>query len=277
MVRSLFRRFVELGRVCIINYGPDYGKLCVIVDVIDHNRVLIDGPSTINGIRRQQYNLKRLSLTSFKIKIPKGARVRTVQRAWNDAQISEKWKKSAWGRKLRARVVKDNLTDFQRFTVMMAKKKRNGKLRTQVKKIYKLKRKNKKIAAKEKAKAKAKEVRPAEDRPKAPKAPKEKKIKKKLTAEEKAALKAKRTPIAQAKARKALLLKKRKKVEDFVARAHERLVKRRKARAERPKITEGAKAKTKKEKPKKTRTEKGRKPRQTKPSTETPKEAKTQA
>jgi hypothetical protein len=34
-----FTRFVEIGRVCMINFGPEQGKLCTIVDVIDHNRV----------------------------------------------------------------------------------------------------------------------------------------------------------------------------------------------------------------------------------------------
>jgi hypothetical protein len=32
-------RFVEIGRVAYIAYGPDQGKLCAIVDVIDQNRV----------------------------------------------------------------------------------------------------------------------------------------------------------------------------------------------------------------------------------------------
>lgn len=32
-------RFVEVGRVAYISYGPDAGKLAVIVDVIDQNRV----------------------------------------------------------------------------------------------------------------------------------------------------------------------------------------------------------------------------------------------
>ena len=34
-----YSRFVEVGRVAMINYGEDYGKLCVIMDVLDHNRV----------------------------------------------------------------------------------------------------------------------------------------------------------------------------------------------------------------------------------------------
>jgi hypothetical protein len=34
-----FTRFVEIGRVALINYGPDAGKLCTIIDIIDSNRV----------------------------------------------------------------------------------------------------------------------------------------------------------------------------------------------------------------------------------------------
>lgn len=34
-----FRRYVEIGRVAVVNYGPEAGKLVVIVDVVDRNRV----------------------------------------------------------------------------------------------------------------------------------------------------------------------------------------------------------------------------------------------
>ena len=60
-----FKRYVELGRVCLINYGEEAGKLATIVDVIDNNRVLVDGPET--GVKRQQINLKRIQLTDIKI------------------------------------------------------------------------------------------------------------------------------------------------------------------------------------------------------------------
>ena len=40
-----YSRFVEIGRVAMINYGDDYGKLCVIMDVLDHNRVRTFPPS----------------------------------------------------------------------------------------------------------------------------------------------------------------------------------------------------------------------------------------
>ena len=34
-----FNRFVQAGRVVLINYGPLEGKLAVIVDIIDNNKV----------------------------------------------------------------------------------------------------------------------------------------------------------------------------------------------------------------------------------------------
>ena len=34
-----YSRYVEVGRVALVNYGPEYGKLVVITDVVDQNRV----------------------------------------------------------------------------------------------------------------------------------------------------------------------------------------------------------------------------------------------
>jgi hypothetical protein len=34
-----FQRYVEIGRVALVNFGEDYGKLVVISDVLDQNRV----------------------------------------------------------------------------------------------------------------------------------------------------------------------------------------------------------------------------------------------
>ena len=60
-----FVRFVEVGRVCLINYGPDAGKLCTIVNIIDNNRVLVDGPEDVTGVHRHALNLKRVQLTDI--------------------------------------------------------------------------------------------------------------------------------------------------------------------------------------------------------------------
>jgi hypothetical protein len=47
-----YSRFVEVGRVAMINYGEDYGKLCVIMDVLDHNRVSATAGQAAAGTTR---------------------------------------------------------------------------------------------------------------------------------------------------------------------------------------------------------------------------------
>jgi hypothetical protein len=34
-----FKAFVEIGRVCVISHGKEFGQLVVIADVVDQNRV----------------------------------------------------------------------------------------------------------------------------------------------------------------------------------------------------------------------------------------------
>lgn len=36
---------MEIGRVALVNYGKEYGRLVVIVDVVDQNRVRLLSPS----------------------------------------------------------------------------------------------------------------------------------------------------------------------------------------------------------------------------------------
>ena len=70
---------IEAGRVVFINYGENSGRLAVIADILDTNRVLLDGPTT--GVAREVYPIKRISLTNFKVKILKGARTVTLRYA----------------------------------------------------------------------------------------------------------------------------------------------------------------------------------------------------
>ena len=72
------RDFVEPGRVCFINYGEDYGKMVVIVDFVDINRVMVDG---MGAFPRVLYPLKRLTLTKLRVaNILKGARTGTLKK-----------------------------------------------------------------------------------------------------------------------------------------------------------------------------------------------------
>ena len=61
-----------------MNFGSDFGKVAVIVDIVDSRRVLLDGPTT--AFPRVQYPIKRLGLTNLLIKgVLKGARTGTVK------------------------------------------------------------------------------------------------------------------------------------------------------------------------------------------------------
>ncbi|KAF7459142.1 ribosomal protein RPL14 [Cryptosporidium felis] len=119
---TLFTRFVEPGRLCRIQYGPDAGKMCYVVDVINLNRVLIDGPTT--DVCRQSIPIKRLALTDFKAKIPRGARTGTIKKILEKDDSIEKFNKTSYGKKCAAKLFKANMTDFERHALLVARKKR---------------------------------------------------------------------------------------------------------------------------------------------------------
>jgi len=78
---QLFSRYVEVGRVCLVNYGPDSGKLCVIVDIIDQNKCLIEGPPSVTGVARAVVPFKRLALTDLVCKISRSAKSAEVAKS----------------------------------------------------------------------------------------------------------------------------------------------------------------------------------------------------
>ncbi|KAL6563801.1 60S ribosomal protein L14B [Orobanche gracilis] len=144
-----FKRYVEIGRVALVNYGKDYGKLVVIVDVIDQNRVimtmtvgdfisrvksaLVDAPDMV----RSQMNFKRLSLTDIKIDIKRVPKKKALIAAMEAADVKGKWEKSSWGRKLIVQKRRAALNDFDRFKLMLAKIKKAGVVRQELAKLKK--------------------------------------------------------------------------------------------------------------------------------------------
>ncbi|VDM32458.1 unnamed protein product [Hydatigera taeniaeformis] len=119
-----YTRFVQRGRVVFISHGAFARKVAVIVDIIDQNRVLIDGPCT--GVPRRPVNIKRLHLTKFVMKLPPNCGTRGVKDLWRKQKIGSLWRKSMWARKLEKKRIRAGLTDFQRFQVMVARKTRNN-------------------------------------------------------------------------------------------------------------------------------------------------------
>ncbi|XP_030915278.1 60S ribosomal protein L14 [Geospiza fortis] len=133
---QVFKRFVEIGRVAFISFGPHAGKLVAIVDVIDQNRALVDGPCS--GVRRQAMPFKCMQLTDFVLKFPHSARQKCVRLAWEKENINEKWSATRWAKKIEAREKKAKMTDFDRYKVMKAKKMRNRIIKHEMKKLQRI-------------------------------------------------------------------------------------------------------------------------------------------
>ncbi|RUS17898.1 ribosomal protein L14-domain-containing protein [Endogone sp. FLAS-F59071] len=133
---SSFKRVVEVGRVVYINYGEDVGKLAVIIDIIDHNRALIDGPTT--GVVRHAHAFRRLTLTPIVIKgLPRAAGQAVVKKYLEKSDALGQWNKTSWARKLANRTKRANLSDFDRFKLFKLKKQHRAILGPKVAKLRK--------------------------------------------------------------------------------------------------------------------------------------------
>jgi large subunit ribosomal protein L14e len=134
----VFTRFVEIGRVAMINFGDDAGKLCVITNVLDSNRALVDGPFAVTGVSRQKLAFKRMTLTDFVVKIPHGARQSTIAKAMKEADVVSKFAQTAPGKKLAIKKARAETTDFDRFKLMVARKTKSKAVRTQLSALKKV-------------------------------------------------------------------------------------------------------------------------------------------
>ncbi|KAK3495491.1 ribosomal protein L14-domain-containing protein [Neurospora crassa] len=127
-------RLVEVGRVLKL----EGGSLATIVEIVDHKRVLVDGPSSDPKLAapRGVVSLSRTLLTPLVIeKLPRGARTGAVKKAWEAAGIDAKWKESNWAKKQLQQERRKALTDFDRFKVMRLKKQRRFEERKALAKI----------------------------------------------------------------------------------------------------------------------------------------------
>merc|ERR1712116_109579 len=123
-----FQKFVQVGRVVYIAKGEDAGKIAAIVDIIDQNRAVLDGPCS--GVLRQARRFTELHLTNFVVKIQRGTTTKAVRLAWVDAKVEDKWAATSWARRIEKREKRANLTDLERFKVAKAKSARNKMVST---------------------------------------------------------------------------------------------------------------------------------------------------
>jgi large subunit ribosomal protein L14e len=121
---------VQVGRVVNITYGKDLGKLAVIVEVIDHQRALVDGtikltegPTT--GVARQPISFKRATLTDIVLTIPRSVGTSALKKMIIKQDLLAKWNATSWAKKIEKRSARANLSDFDRFKVMLGRKQKS--------------------------------------------------------------------------------------------------------------------------------------------------------
>lgn len=93
--------------------------MAVIVDIVDHNRALIDGPTT--GVARQALAYRQLVLTPIVVKVPRNAGQTALKKAIEKSQVEAAWNKTAWAKKLEQRKIRAGLSDFDRYKLLKLK------------------------------------------------------------------------------------------------------------------------------------------------------------
>merc|ERR1719150_396968 len=78
--------------------------------------------------------IKRMSLTDFRVKVRRGCREKTLKKELEKDEIMKKWSETSWAKKLAAKKARAEMTDFDRFKLMVAKKKRAQAVKKSLKK-----------------------------------------------------------------------------------------------------------------------------------------------
>jgi len=124
---------LSIGRVVYVNYGPVSGKIAVVVDIVNENRVVIDGPGL--GVERQVVSTKRLELTKFHISEYKMTDRRgDLQKKIESFDLLNRYRSVGMGKRLANQQRRRELTDFERFKVLVLRRKLSRAVRTNINK-----------------------------------------------------------------------------------------------------------------------------------------------
>lgn len=100
--------------------------MVVIVDMVDINRVQVDG---FGNFPRVVYPIKRLNLTKLRVPLLRGARTGTLKKAVEKFDLTNKWKATPAALKLGRYAARAATTDFERFSIMIQRKQRSYAVR----------------------------------------------------------------------------------------------------------------------------------------------------
>jgi len=130
------KNFVQIGRVAIINSGPEKGKFAVIANVIDHKRVLIDAPQAAEdkytALKRQAYSTRHLRLMKYRLAMRPDETHKVISDLWSKHKITPRLLASKFMIRKLKQEKKESLTDFERFKLYKLKQRTNRVVKQKV-------------------------------------------------------------------------------------------------------------------------------------------------
>ena len=64
---------IEVGRICVKQFGREAGRKCVVIDVMDKSFVLVTGPKKVTGVKRRRVNISHIEPLQVKVDVTRGA------------------------------------------------------------------------------------------------------------------------------------------------------------------------------------------------------------
>ncbi|CAL6024092.1 Ribosomal_protein L14 [Hexamita inflata] len=117
-----FDKFVEYGRLVVVDAGASKGQLAVITDILDIKQVQIQGPH----VPRQVITINHVILTHQHKQSAKA--LCNVEAEAVCKELIPEFEKSTCGKKMAAKNIRANFNDFQRFTAQSLQKMRTKKI-----------------------------------------------------------------------------------------------------------------------------------------------------
>jgi len=115
------QKLVELGRVVHVTTGPNAGKVCAIVDIIDAKRMLVDRPDFL----RQEVKLKDMFLTRILLKTTDVPSHKALCEMWKRQLVDERYNMTVHAQRIEKFRRRAACTDFEYFKVRCATRQAN--------------------------------------------------------------------------------------------------------------------------------------------------------
>eukprot|EP00760_Papus_ankaliazontas_P002096 PhM_4_TR10840/c0_g1_i1/m.67757/K02875/RP-L14e, RPL14; large subunit ribosomal protein L14e len=111
----MVRRYVEVGRLVQIRSGTHKDRAATIVDIVDHNRVLVQNPEA--NVPRTVVNVKSIDLMDVTIPLKRSASSKNVKKAFKAADAMKKWAETSAAKRVAVKAARTSSSDFDRFRV----------------------------------------------------------------------------------------------------------------------------------------------------------------